>query len=476
MPHSEKIAQVTTLVRSVWLAVLCATAAEAAPRVTFVRRVDLSAGAMPVAVVAADLDADGRLDLAVANFDSGDVSLFWGVGDGTFVAAPAALAVGPLGTESPVGLAVADVTGDGIPDIVTANQFSNTVSVLPNLGARMFGLAVESVTGGSPEGLIVADVNGDGILDVLTPNSLDDTVAVLPGRGDGSFASTCSNLSTRTCRSSSDCPPGGMCGPYAIPVGAEPKALAVRDLDGDGNADLIVALALSGDPEFVSSLMVLRGLGNGNFLPQPEIDSSTFDFGWAVTLASADINGDHTADVVVSNANGDSISVLAGKGGLGFDRAVAAILGGGTGPEGLLVADLNGDGAKDIATSGSFQDKVFVLAGFGNGTFAAPQEFSLAAGALPAGMAQGDFNRDRRIDLAVANMQNNTVTILVNPCSGDCGLNGSVTVDEVLTMVNIGLGNRSVSECLGGDLNGDGEITVDEILTAVNSALLGCAA
>jgi len=77
------------------------------------------------------------------------------------------------------------------------------------------------------------------------------------------------------------------------------------------------------------------------------------------------------------------------------------------------------------------------------------------AGALPAGMALGDFNRDTRIDLAVANMQNNTVTIFVNPCAGDCGLNGSVTVDEVLTMVNIVLGNRSTADCLGGDLNGE---------------------
>jgi len=60
-------------------------------------------------------------------------------------------------------------------------------------------------------------------------------------------------------------------------------------------------------------------------------------------------------------------------------------------------------------------------------------------------------------------------------CVGDCGNDGQVTVDEILTMVNIALGNADVSDCDSGDVNNDGQITVDEILTAVNAALSGCA-
>jgi hypothetical protein len=60
------------------------------------------------------------------------------------------------------------------------------------------------------------------------------------------------------------------------------------------------------------------------------------------------------------------------------------------------------------------------------------------------------------------------------PCVGDCGGGDQVTVDEILTMVNIALGNLNVSACLAGDTNGDNQITVDEILTAVNNALNGC--
>jgi hypothetical protein len=62
------------------------------------------------------------------------------------------------------------------------------------------------------------------------------------------------------------------------------------------------------------------------------------------------------------------------------------------------------------------------------------------------------------------------------PCVGDCSGNSQVTVDEILTMVNIALGNTPVTTCEAGDANHDGQITVDEILTAVNNALNGCPA
>lgn len=59
-------------------------------------------------------------------------------------------------------------------------------------------------------------------------------------------------------------------------------------------------------------------------------------------------------------------------------------------------------------------------------------------------------------------------------CGGDCGGDGEVTVDEVLTLVNIALGNVDIAGCTAGDVSGEGEITVDEIITAVQHALDGC--
>ena len=60
------------------------------------------------------------------------------------------------------------------------------------------------------------------------------------------------------------------------------------------------------------------------------------------------------------------------------------------------------------------------------------------------------------------------------PCTGDCNVSGKVTIDELLVLINIDLGNQPVSACRAGDANHDGQITIDEILTAVNNALNGC--
>ena len=65
---------------------------------------------------------------------------------------------------------------------------------------------------------------------------------------------------------------------------------------------------------------------------------------------------------------------------------------------------------------------------------------------------------------------------LINPCLGDCNDDGQVTVNEVLTLVNIALGSADVDVCLAGDIDDDGRIAVDEILAAVNGVLTGCVA
>jgi hypothetical protein len=69
-----------------------------------------------------------------------------------------------------------------------------------------------------------------------------------------------------------------------------------------------------------------------------------------------------------------------------------------------------------------------------------------------------------------------TPTPTVSPCAcvGDCRLDGTVTIDEIVVMVNLALGNPTDMECPAADCNGDGKVTVDEIITAVNNALNGC--
>jgi hypothetical protein len=138
----------------------------------------------PQSVAVGDVNADGLPDLAVANggsFGAAAVSVLLGNGDGTFQDARTF----PAGIY-PRSVAVADVNGDGRLDLAVANQSSNNVSVLLGNGDGTFQDAQSLPTGGYPTSVAVADVNGDGRLDLAVANG-SATVSVLLGNGDGTF-------------------------------------------------------------------------------------------------------------------------------------------------------------------------------------------------------------------------------------------------------------------------------------------------
>lgn len=155
-------------------------------------------GFHPSSIVAGDLNGDGRDDLAVANFRADDVSVLLNtdVGDTGVRAALFELAgryaVGadPTGTESvPVAITTGDINDDGNPDLITANELSDDVSVLRGLGDGLFHPAAQydasNDTDVEPSGVATADLNGDGIDDVAVSNFDGDTVGVLTADGDG---------------------------------------------------------------------------------------------------------------------------------------------------------------------------------------------------------------------------------------------------------------------------------------------------
>jgi len=181
----------------------------------------LSSGAAPTALVAVDLDGDGKLDLVVANSagnpqtTSGSLIVFKGLGDGTFAAQPETLS--PT-FDVPVAIAAADLNGDGKPDLVVVNEQSDTVSVLLGNGDLSFQTAMSSSVAALPEAVALADFDGDGILDIAVAASFDDKVSVLTGVGDGRFTTA-----------------------LGFSVGTAPAGLAAADLNRDGKPDLISA-------------------------------------------------------------------------------------------------------------------------------------------------------------------------------------------------------------------------------------------
>jgi hypothetical protein len=179
---------------------------------SFMAPVTYSVGTDPQAVVTADLNHDGRLDLITANAGSNNISVQIGNGGGTFQAAqPYAAGVGPA------AVAVGDLNGDGKFDIVTANEGDSTVSVLLANGDGTFQAAKNHAVGSQPVSVAIGNFNGKP--DIVTANQGDNTVSLLPGNGGGTFSAA-----------------------QTVASFNEPAtSAAVGDFNGDGKLDLAVA-------------------------------------------------------------------------------------------------------------------------------------------------------------------------------------------------------------------------------------------
>jgi hypothetical protein len=245
--------------------------------------------------------------------------------------------------------------------------------------------------------LAVGDFAHNGKLDLAVTNPPDNTVSVLLGNGDGTFQNRV------------DLPVGT--------VGTFPVSVVAADL-GNGQLDLVVANSAPFVGRGTPSVSVLLGNGDGSFQRAQNIDVNSHVFGVTpFTVAVGDFNGDGKPDIVVGQDDGDAfhvvVTVLPGNGDGTFQAPIHTDLG--FDQVGLAVADFNGDGKLDIATSDQRSDRfgVDVFLGNGDGTFGDRNNFR-TGGADAFGIAVGDFKGDGRPDLVVADTFSNTVDVLLN--------------------------------------------------------------
>lgn len=356
-------------------------------RAQFETRATLAAQKFPFSIAVGDFNQDGKLDLAVASCDTDtgfatDVQIFLGNGDGTFQTA-IDYTVGVC----PDSVAAADFNHDGKLDLVVSNSQSDDLSVLLGNGDGTFQPAITIPSPPDPIFVAVGDFNGDGNQDIATLNLSDQTgrcdcVAVFLGNGDGTFQQS----------------------PIITTPSLIPLAIGLGHFTGSKTLDLAIADQFGG----TNQVEIWLGNGDGTFRR-----GTIYPVGADPTsIAVADFNGDHRADLAVAEYEGVGIGVLLGNGDGTFGPRVDYRT---SFPYWVTAADLTGNGVQDLvaATVPSSGDQgLAVLGGRGDGTFEQAKYYPDGNGNFF--VATGDFNGDHLPDLAVADYFNNTVITVLN--------------------------------------------------------------
>src|SRR5271157_19069 len=356
----------------------------------------------PSSVAAGDLNGDGKLDLVVANFDAGKISVLLGQGNGRF-ATPVDY---PVGRQFAFVL-LGDVNGDGKLDVVVCNEVDGTISVLLGNGDGTLQNPVTYRTVPDPVYVVMGDFNGDGKADLAVAGNASKTIAILLNDGTGNFSKTV---------------------PYNI--GRAPRSLAVADFDGDGHFDLASANA-------DGTVSILLGRGDGSFRAISSLNVASVPLS---SVVSGDFNGDGKTDLAVTQTGTKLLTVLLGKGDGTFQAGVPYTVG--SNPAFAAVVDVNNDNVPDLVTANQSGNTFSVLLGNGDGTFKPSLDFT--AGNSPRAIASGDFNGDGRVDLAIVNFSDHTVSVPLG--------NGDGTF-QAARAYNVDLDRKSVA---AGDLDGDG--------------------
>ena len=267
----------------------------------------------------ADLNKDGANDVVVADYGpdytGGALQIFYGHPGGTL---DPAVTVGTGGV-NPIGVRVADLDGDTLPDLVASHNNGDwSVRVLRQSPLGTFQVAGIYPGGQNPHSLALADFNGDGTTDVAVGVYWNGLFVY---QNDGA---------------------GALLGPavYAQPYHA---FILAADFDGDGRPD-IAARGSAGSG--VSDVIVYHNGGAGTF-PTSKTFSVDSDGGFP---AAGDFDGDGHIDLAVPNTEAATVSVLLNDGAGGFLPRMT--LPTRANPRSAVVADFDGDGHPDIAVAG----------------------------------------------------------------------------------------------------------------------------
>jgi uncharacterized protein (TIGR03437 family) len=419
----------------------------------------------PAAIAIADLNGDGKQDLvfltgpaagvtaASLYAPASEVAVMLGTGGGAF-SPPAVFPVAGVynalgGFNIPGPLAVGDMNGDGVPDIVT-----NGITILLGDGQGGFPTRKDFLnTNNNP--VILADFDRDGKMDVVIgvgsplvlsreyptgpglPNTEDELTVFF---GDGAGGLTAAPLASppiqATLRSL----------PFNLPYGAQNPWIALTS--GDFNKDGIADLAVVSGFQFLS---VFLSSASDAITPTFAYDFTVTDHpeAYPTSVVTADFNQDGIPDLAVAVARPTgpgSIMIFLGKGDGTFLAPLSTNAPGSIWS--LVTGDFNKDGHADLAaintTYNFLTDQVVVFLGQGDGSFASPATYQAGMGAVA--LVAGDFSQDGFDDIAVGN--GTGINLLLGQADGTLSAGTNIAAPAYTVPVSLAV----------GDLNGDGKL------------------
>jgi len=416
--------------------------------------------------VAGDFDRDGDADLAVAGAASQAISVLANSGGGQFSITEIAVDV--------ISLAASDFDDDGDLDLVVGAELPPRVAFLWNGGGAVSLDPTDYPAGGPPHDIVVADFSGDGFPEIITANSDARSFTPFRGIGDGTFED---GTATTFPRSLPSIAHGDFDddGDEDLAFGSTPLVIFWNDGFGDltaftdypanlnSNARTVAAADLDGDgrPEVVGVQDdVVRVVFIDDSEGSARVDDYAVDAVAHVTLA--DVDGDGSQDIVAARAVRSDVILLYNRGDGTFGSPVSVAVSGS--PRSVAHADFNsdglfefavinedtsdvavflnegsgefslptsfpvsrtpvqrtriiafevdGDGAADVAFSNAVESSVTVLRGRGDGTFAS--ELFFRTGQDTRSPASGDFDLDGDFDLVLGNRQDGDITVFLN--------------------------------------------------------------
>jgi hypothetical protein len=341
-------------------------------------------------VLAADVNGDGNVDLVTANsFGFSSTLIVWtNNGNGVF-GSNATLAVG----STPVSAVAADINGDGKIDLISANAGANTLTVLTNNGNGVFGSNATLKVGNAPNQVIAVDIDNNGKVDLIAANTGTNTLTVLTNNGSGVFGSNAT-----------------------LQVGNNPVFVTAADINGDGEPDLICA------DYGTNTLTVLTNNGSGIFG-----SNATLNVGVGPTSVLAeDINNDGKLDLICANNGSKTLTILTNNGfgifgsnttvnlGLNLDNSIT-----------IAAADVYGHGKMDLICAydpSSPNGALLVLTNNGSGVFGSNVTLTVTQ-STPEGVVAADVNHDGKVDLIVASQGLYLLTVFTQMPVGSPTLN-----------------------------------------------------